>query len=538
MSKEIDWSLLPYRAKEFFGVPDDFDRKTLKRAYNKLIRQYKPEKFPDEFKKIRAAFESLEDLLRYGAASILPVSNFQEYAWQPKQEPTELVKVAPRKPIRDRLNSESPVAIYKDTRSRDNKSPYDFFVLATLSDVVTEDPTLYFKWLLTGLQEHPNDPGLVSLIQHFFHQDLDVSFLRSSLMTTSKVITTDRFYFVTEKGWQRLLRIDDFTMFQKTLARCEANLRDHRNDNQLVFYAELLKGAIWKADQPWIDQKFSLLEGNIARLGPQLERELEILDQLRTYQATANQFTRGCPTRTALHDAIVNYYCCDEQEGDAKVIECQTNIGNSAQALLTTFNDDDELSNSSFMMIWYAINEDVSQRNGFKTGSKFRSRQQKSDYMKRLYRLIEDLDQTWFLSTRHLMTYYGVVCGSYLLLVFAPFILLWTWLSSPIVLTSCVVASIAGAILNHLVIFPRTVKPRFDSHIMRTIRKNYEEHWRGRFVQFFEATGTNMEQLVRTMYHIISEDEDRFAGATTWLPEMLHNDMGLLLYSMSVPYRR
>ena len=537
MSSEVDWSLLPYRPKEFFELPKEFDRKTLKRAYNKLIRQYKPEKFPAEFKRIRAAFEMLEDELRYGKSSVSPTSNFQEYVWQPTQEPAATVKVAPQKTVRQRLASESPVTIYKDVRSQATKTPYDFFVLATLSDVVTQDPTLYFQWILTGLQEHPNDPGLIALIQHFFHQDLDESFLRSSLMTTSKVITTDRFYFVTERGWQRLLKISDFSLFQKALARCEANLKDHRNDNQLVFYADLLKAAIWKADPAWLEQKFALLEGNDGRLGQQMEYELEILDQLRAYQATANEFTRGCPTRTALHDAIVDYYSCDELEGDAKVIECQTRLGTDAQALLQTFDDDEELNQSSFVMLWYAINEDVSQRHGFRTGSKFRSRKHQSNYMSRLYRLIEDLDETWFLSTRHLMTYYGLVWGSYLLLILAPFILMSSWLSSTPVLIGCFIAAAVGAIVNHFFIFPRTVKPQFDNHIMRTIRKSYEEHWRGRFVQFFDATGTNMDQLVRAMAHIISE-EDHFGGATTWLPEMLYSDMGLLIYSMCVPYRR
>ncbi|QEG24984.1 J domain-containing protein [Mariniblastus fucicola] len=540
MSTDVDWSLLPYRAKEFFGLPKEFDRKTLKRAYNKLIRQYKPEKFPDEFKKIRAAFEMLEDELRYGKSSISPVSSFQEYVWQPPEESkasAASVQTAPRKAAIERLKSESPAAIYRDFKSQSNRSPYDFFVLATLSDIVTEDPTLYFKWLLTGLQEHPNDPGLVSLIQHFFHQDLDENFLRSALMTTSKVITSDRFYFVTEKGWQRLLRISEFAPFKSTLARCESNLKDHRNDNQIVFYAELLKAAIWRADPAWVQEKFALLEGNAGRLGPRLEYELEVLDHLSAYQATSSEFTRGCPTRTALHQAIVDYYSLDEQEGDAKVIECQNQLGTDAQALIQTFDDDEELAGSSFMLLWFAINEDVSQRHGFKTNAKFRSRKHKQDYMKRLYSLIEDLDETWHLSTRHVLTYYALVCGSYLLMIVTPFILLASWLSIGGVMAACVVLAVLGVIANKVWIFPRTIKPRFDRHIDKTIRKSYQEHWRGRFVQFFEATGSNMNQLVRVMAHMMTDD-DNFRGATTWLPEMLHNDMGLLIYSMSVPYRR
>ena len=193
--------------------------------------------------------------------------------------------------------------------------------------------------------------------------------------------------------------------------------------------------------------------------------------------------------------------------------------------------------NSTFVILWHAINEDVSQRHGFKTGSRFRSRKHKKNYLIRLHSLIEDLDETWHLSTRHVMTYLGVLWGSYLLMIITPFVLLFSWLSNPIVLVGCVVAAVAGVVANRLFIFPRTVKPKFDNHIERTIRKSYEEHWRGRFVQFFDATGTNMHQLVRNLAHIVIEAEG-LGGATTWLPQILHNDMGLLIYSMSVPYRR
>lgn len=543
MSDEIDWSLLPYRAKEFFGLPAEFDRKTLKRAYNKLIRQFKPEKFPAEFKKIRAAFEMLEGELRYGVATVNAASSFKEYTWQPttvaageSAAPAEISQPK-RKSVRERLGSESPISIYKDLKAQPTKTPYDFFALATLSDVVADDATLYLKWLLTGLQEHPNDPGLMPLLQHFFHQDLDASFLRSCLFATSKIVSNDRFYFVTEKGWQRLLRIEEFPQFRHTLAQCESNLKDHRNDMQLVFYSELLKAAIWKADPQWLQQKFALLEGDAGRMGMRLEQELFLLDQLREYHLESASFTRGCPVRTALHNTIVDYYSCDEQEGDAKVIACQNEIGSNAQALLGTFNDDEELESSNFMLLWYSMNEDVSQRHGFRTGCNLRSRKVATRYMKRLNSLVQDLDETWQFSTRHILTWFGLHWGSYLLMIVTPLILMGSWLSHPAILIGSLVAAIIGVVLNKMFIFPRTVKPQFDNHIERTVQKSYEEHWRGRFVQFFDATGSNRDQLVQSLVRIMENDED-FGGAMTWLPPILYADMGLMVYSMTVPYRR
>lgn len=44
---------------EILGVPLDADQKTIKRAYFKLVRQYSPEKDPEQFQKIREAYENL-----------------------------------------------------------------------------------------------------------------------------------------------------------------------------------------------------------------------------------------------------------------------------------------------------------------------------------------------------------------------------------------------------------------------------------------------------------------------------------------------
>ncbi len=57
---EPDWSLLPHSPRDFFGLSENFDRRDLKRAYGKLIRQYKPEHAPEEFRRIRVAYEALE----------------------------------------------------------------------------------------------------------------------------------------------------------------------------------------------------------------------------------------------------------------------------------------------------------------------------------------------------------------------------------------------------------------------------------------------------------------------------------------------
>ena len=51
------WPTNPY---QLLGVPSGVGSRELKRAYHRLIRIYKPEQSPEEFRRIRAAFESLQ----------------------------------------------------------------------------------------------------------------------------------------------------------------------------------------------------------------------------------------------------------------------------------------------------------------------------------------------------------------------------------------------------------------------------------------------------------------------------------------------
>ncbi len=44
---------------EILGIGEDADEKAIKRAYFKLIRKHSPEKDPEQFQEIRAAYERL-----------------------------------------------------------------------------------------------------------------------------------------------------------------------------------------------------------------------------------------------------------------------------------------------------------------------------------------------------------------------------------------------------------------------------------------------------------------------------------------------
>jgi hypothetical protein len=51
------WPNNPY---ELFGVPPHVDAQSLRRVYHRLLRRFKPEQFPEQFMRIRAAYERLK----------------------------------------------------------------------------------------------------------------------------------------------------------------------------------------------------------------------------------------------------------------------------------------------------------------------------------------------------------------------------------------------------------------------------------------------------------------------------------------------
>ena len=56
--REFDGPLLPEDPYELLGVPRDAGPRDLRRAYTRLIRAYKPEQHPEQFRRIRAAYEA------------------------------------------------------------------------------------------------------------------------------------------------------------------------------------------------------------------------------------------------------------------------------------------------------------------------------------------------------------------------------------------------------------------------------------------------------------------------------------------------
>ena len=365
---EPDWSLLPNHPAGFFGLGAQFDRRELKRAYNELIRRFKPERFPQEFQRIRAAYEELEDAIRYGAQPESPTVLREPTEWPEKAAAWHQLTLTDGQPttqqsLEERIRSGDVQCAYEELKAQRKKSPLDFYTLALLSDVVPgSDAHQFADWLLRGLQVHPNEAGLSRLLHTYLSELPNLDGCEPLLVECSKVLGEMVFYPVTDPFWQRLLRAGDFERFARALKLCEANFKGLNIDNRIAFYIYILKPAVWLADKEWLAQAYGFIDSNYDRVPNYLDYDLEILSRLKGYQDVRDSFVAISDLTARLDAAIQSYFTDEQTVADQHVLDCQSLIARDTNQLSAAFADYENPIYEVFFSIWLWVSFDVSQR--------------------------------------------------------------------------------------------------------------------------------------------------------------------------------
>ncbi len=165
-----DWSLAEDDPRAFFGLVADATLTDLKRAYARLIKTWKPDKFPSEFKKIRRAFEELEHEFKLEAPPIdLDQAHFLRSpeaaaAASESETPTRLRPDFPSAPSLDwtaRLHEIGVETTLAEIEKLGRLEPRDWLLLAALREAQNPDePALFARTLIEALRHHADDPEL------------------------------------------------------------------------------------------------------------------------------------------------------------------------------------------------------------------------------------------------------------------------------------------------------------------------------------------------------------------------------------------
>jgi hypothetical protein len=367
---EPDWSLLPREPVRFFGLGEGFDRRELKRAYNELIRRFKPEKHPQEFQRIRAAFEQIDSGIRYGLEISSSSQQREEYQWSGESQPTtpgRRLSTTARPtvvPLHERLANGNVTEVYGELSAKSEKTPFDYYSLAVMSDIVDSKDELQFaRWLLAGIAAHRNEVGLLRLLHAYLRGHVPENAREQLLLECSKAVHETAFFPLTEPLWRALLTKGEFAQFRITLQKCEANLKGLSIDGRLAFYLQILKPAIWTADDAWIAEALNLIERNFERIPRFLEYEVEMVSRLRKYHKHRQLFAEGHPLLQQLDRALRDHFTEEQQVGDRSVLECQMLILGNKEALAAVFSERGNLAYAAFLDVWAWVSYDVAERN-------------------------------------------------------------------------------------------------------------------------------------------------------------------------------
>ncbi len=561
---EPHWELLPHDPVGFFELADSFDRKTLKQRYTDLIRRFKPEKHPSEFQRIRAAFEALDARLRYGQQE--RTDQAVRYHWSTDEatpNPPE-VRANPTdaRPSREqpvhrepnqalslvrRLEHEDPAQLYEELERRESKSVHDHYALAVLADLGQPRERLGFlQWILEGLRAFPQEPGLSALLYEMLRLDDFGDENPKVLLEISQLFPSDQFYYFTESLWSRLIKRDSAARFVEALDHCEANLRDHRIGAKVAFYVHILRAAIWRASDPWIERTLAFLDENQDQISGELEYEMELSLQLDRYRRSAHSFVDGSPQREKIDRCIREFCTIDEQEAAERLVRTQLELVADSHALLGALPfDQADYSATYDTLRWVSHATNVRLGIDWAPPDFNKLRDATIRFMREVDSLdnpsawqlfvilkgVFDVGAIFLLAVMVVMTVTLIQVAAADWLPFEPRI------SDAIFNATLVVVVLAAIIFYIAVVRTRTTNRWFDRWKKRIARRKYRRHWRYQALRFVQETQYPLEDVRNTVAAVVQQNPDVFT-ASSWLPEFLARDFGLAFYALAHLYER
>lgn len=353
-SLEPPWQHLPHSPRAFFGLPAGATRDQLKQAYSVLIRRFKPDKFPEEFKRIRAAFEELDAALRSAENQTkAPSLEIPSVVIVSSQEDKAHSQLSPRAAAYQRIQENDPETWYRELTSRPQKTQYDYYVLATLSEVVESGSKGFADWIAEGLTQHSHSQDLSDLLQAYFKiAQLKPEEASALLLRLAQVLPGASYYAITDALWHRYSSMVPWETFQGVLESCERCLGIRIADDRKAFTVVLMRRVMWRAPLEWLHDKRKWVEESAEAIPSHMEFDHEINCRLLLLREQhLGQLQRG-PYGRSIFDAIVSF-CEDGMEASPKVCACQVQIANHPREFLEEFEYcPDDQNQWSFAWLW------------------------------------------------------------------------------------------------------------------------------------------------------------------------------------------
>ncbi len=301
-NNEPDWSLLPRDPVKFFALPEEWTENDLKVSYSSLIRKFKPDRAPDEFQKIRRAYETLKARLEQGSGATytFQMSTSEDYeSGSSGSWPDERWGILESpEPIVIGIDPSEPEESFRQLLAKPTKSADDFVDLAILSDIVGHesfpDRGSFESWLWDGLKTYPRSRPLMEILAAHYNDptnktlDFEAAIKRVVALrphaVSHELLSGLIFGIVKKKGIKRCLELWDSELQPHAEGRSEV----------MSVLVDLLPTAAWFQEDAWVARQMKLLESdnNWQRIDFEgLERALHVVTLARQGKTTSDHET-------------------------------------------------------------------------------------------------------------------------------------------------------------------------------------------------------------------------------------------------------
>jgi hypothetical protein len=347
------WDLLPHDPAGFFGLAPPFDRKTLKQRYHHWLKRFKPEKFPEEFQRIRAAYEFLDAQLAQGGVhrapqdrptqrpappseptpgpprddgsppDDTPSSPFEHEPDPTGNRPAGSPRAQPRSaPFQQRLEEQAPSALLAEWNRQPPTSAQEELARLILEDARRGgDDVAFLEDLVTAWQRFPSAPPLMQLLFQYLVSPEAAARSAELLPRLFALCPNSQVFSLSRPLWRALAQKEDLELFQRILAKCLPQVARPDRTQRSQFDLFLLRTLTFLDEPASLAQR--LAQFGTVELGvnfpPAVEERLRVLESLLHYREHRPAFLNGDPLR-ARCDAVLQAWCAGRDDCDHQLL--------------------------------------------------------------------------------------------------------------------------------------------------------------------------------------------------------------------------
>ncbi len=561
MDSDPPWHLLPQLPRQFFGLGPKATRDELKQAYSVLVRRFKPDKFPQEFKRIRAAYEQLDRQIRSAApgehnrVTPGPQNSERSDSWNPSLQDESFRPVpAFSKSLRAQrhsaildLSTREPAAWYAELATQANKSPFDYYMLAVLSDLVDGLPKGFVGWIAEGVATHPTDSDLLALFRKMVSRsEVPAEELSRTLKKMVKSTPSNLYYYLTDSLWRHYVQMVSWDTFQADLEECERAMNANDNSARLALTVSLMRRAMWRAPIEWLQAKKRWIEESQVPISGGLEFDHELNCRILILREQFTPRLQHGAYGKRIFDSIRTF--CEEDEWDAanKITECQQEIADHPKEFLSEFAFQPE-ETTQWCQGWQWICWVIL--------SKLPTQEAASDQAKVSATIARGLRQfnrrfPWSILLNILLRnvigilLYLLVCvaASMLLIIVASVV----WVSllgvnsvvGLILLLVAMLIGVAASVASYRSVQSRWSARVIEPYVRRKVIAQYQQKWRLPVAHSMQFLLCPYALYLDVIPPLCLGKRNTQLWPATWLTLLMTHDVGLILYSAAVPFRR